>query len=170
MHGVARDNASGNVEFGQQLLHGGDFVGFLIDFDVREHQRRIDRERAEHLFGLGVVEIVEAAFQRLAVERDDADLGAIGRAVEVGAVFAKGFFHIRGVEALQNIADGRMRRRTLPFDLEGLVQRSPMRLEVRLDAPIRIGSAHDGENGKQQDVRQLIELALRAARVGDCGE
>jgi hypothetical protein len=41
--------------------------------------RGIDRECAEHLFGLGVVEIVAAAFQRLAVERDDAGPGPIAR-------------------------------------------------------------------------------------------
>jgi len=89
VHGVASDDVSGHVEVLQQLLHGRDFVGFLIDFDVGEHQRRIDRERAEHLFGLGVVEIVEAALQRLAVERDDAGLGPIGREIEEGGVFAK---------------------------------------------------------------------------------
>ena len=149
MHGVASDNASGNVEFGQQLLYGRDLVGFLIDFDVREDQRRIDGERAEHLFCLGVVEIIEAAFERLAVERDDADADRIERAVgvvEIGAVFAKGLFDSRGVEPLQNIADGRMRRRPLPFELEGFIQRLPMRLEVGLDAAIGIGPADDGEN------------------------
>ena len=170
MHGVASDDASGHVEFGQQLLHGRDLVGFLIDFDVSEHERRIDRERAEHLFGFDVVETVEAALQRLAVERDDAGLGPIGRTVEEGGVFAKRLFDIGGVETLQNIADGRMRRRSLPLDLEAFVQRSQMHFEVRLDAAIRIGPAHDGENGKQQNVRQPIEFALRAARVRDCGE
>jgi len=161
---------SGHVEFLQQLLHGRDFVGFLIDFDVSKNQRRIDRERAEHLFGLGVVEIVEAALQRLAVERDDAGLVPIGREIEEGGVFAKRLFDIRSVEPLQNIADGRMRRRPLPLDFEGFIQRSQMRLEVRLNAAIRIGPAHDGENGKQQYVRQPIEFALGPTRVRDCGE
>ena len=64
------------VEFLHQLLRGGDLVGFFIDFDVGENQRRIDRERAEQLPCLGVVEVVETALQRLAVERDDARLGA----------------------------------------------------------------------------------------------
>src|SRR5271157_1206482 len=63
-----------------------------------------------------------------------------------------------------------MRRRSLPVDFEGFVQRSQMRLEVRLNAAIRIGPAHDGENGKQQYVRQPIEFALGATRVRDCGE
>ena len=122
------------------------------------------------MFGFSVVEIVEAALQRLTVERDEAGLGPIGREIEEGGVFAKRLFDISGVEPLQNIADGRMRRRPFPLDLEGFIQRSQMRLEVGLDAAIRIGPAHDGKNGKQQYVRQLIELALRAARVGDCGE
>ena len=47
VHGVASDNASGNIEFGQQSLHGRNFVGLLIDLDVRERQRRIDGEGAE---------------------------------------------------------------------------------------------------------------------------
>ena len=170
VHGVASDDVSGHVVFGQQLLHRRDFVGFLIDFDVREHQRRIDRERAEHLFGFGVVEIVEAALQRLAVERDDAGRVAIGCEIEVRAVFAKRLFDIRGLEPLQNIADGRMRRRPPPLDLERFIQRSPMRLEVRPNAAIRIGPAHDGENGKQQYVRQPIEFALGPTRIRDCGE
>jgi hypothetical protein len=83
VHGVASDDVSGHVEFLQQLLHGRNFVGFLIDFDVGERQGRIDRERAEHLFGFGVVEIVEAALQRFAVERDDAPR-PVGRASDKG--------------------------------------------------------------------------------------
>ena len=67
---------SGQVEFLQQLLHGGDFVGFFVDLDMRQHQRRIDGERAEHLPGLDVVEGVETGLERLAVERDDARLAA----------------------------------------------------------------------------------------------
>ena len=71
MHCVARDDMARHVEFFQQLLHGRDFVGFFIDFDMRQHQRRVDCERAEHLFCLGVVEAIKAAFERLAVKRDN---------------------------------------------------------------------------------------------------
>ena len=122
------------------------------------------------MFGLDVVEIVEAALQRLAVEGDDTGVGPIGPQIQESGVLAKRFLDIRGVETLQNIADGGMRRRPLPPDLEGFVQRSQMRLKVCLDATIGIGPAYDGENGKQQNVRQPIKLTLRAARVRDCGE
>ena len=85
-------------------------------------------------------------------------------------MFAKRLFDIRRRQPLQNIADGRMGGRPFPVDLEGFVQLSPMDLEVGLDAAIRVGSAHDRENGKQQYVRQPIEFAFGAPRIGDCGE
>ena len=43
---------------------------------LRQHQPRIGGERAEHLPGFSVVEVVETALQRLAVERDDAGFRA----------------------------------------------------------------------------------------------
>ena len=39
-----------------------------------------------------------------------------------------------------------------------------------LDAAIRIRAADDGENGKQQHMPQLVELALGATRIGNCRE
>ena len=168
MHGVAGDDASGHLELPQQLLHGGDLVGFLVDFDVGEDERRIDCEGAEHLLGLGVVEVVETALERLAVERDDAGSDASRLLIEVGGVFAEHLLDIGGVEPLQDIADGRVRRRSLPLDLEGFVEPSAMRFHVGADASIRIGAAQDGEHGKQQHVRQLIDFTLRATRIRDC--
>jgi hypothetical protein len=89
MHGVTGDDMPGHVEFLQQLLHGGDLVGFFIDFDMSQNQRRIDRERAEHLPCLDVVEGVETGLERLAVERNDARLGACRGQVQVRGVLAK---------------------------------------------------------------------------------
>ena len=61
---------------------------------MRQHQPRIGGERAEHLPGFSIIEVVETAFQRLAVERDDAGVRAYGRAIEVGGVFAKDLFDL----------------------------------------------------------------------------
>jgi len=88
MHRVARDDMASQVEFLQQLLHGGDFVGLFVDLDMRQHQRRIDGERAEHLFCLDVVEVVETAPQRLAIERDDARAGIRRDKIQVGRMRA----------------------------------------------------------------------------------
>jgi len=155
----------GQVEFAQQFLHGRDFVGFFVDFDARQHQPGIDGERAGRLLGLGAIEVVETALQRLAVERHDASVGARGRAIQVGGVFAKGLFDLRRAEPMQDIADRRMRGRLLPIDPERLVQLFPVDLEVSAQATIRIGAANHGENGKQQDMSQLVELALGTRAV-----
>jgi hypothetical protein len=88
------------VEFLQQLLHGGDFVGLFVDLDVRQHQRRVDGERAEHLFCHDVVEVIETALERLAIERNDARVGAPGGEIQIGGVFAKGLFNIRRAQPL----------------------------------------------------------------------
>ena len=140
---------AGQAQLGQQFLHRWDFVGFFVDFDMREHQTGIDREGAEHLLGLGVGEFVEAAFQGLAVERHDTRGRALGRAIQVGGVLAKHLLDGLGVEPLQDIANGRMGRRTLPIDAESFVQPLPVNPEKGPQATIRIGATDHGENAKQ---------------------
>src|ERR1017187_7491340 len=134
---------------------------------MRQHQRRVDGERAEHLSCLDVVEAVETTLERLAVEGNDTRTGTGPRMVQVGGMFAKDLFYVRPAQSLQNVPDGRMSGRPFPADLEGLVQLSPMDLDEGADAAIRVGSAHNCQNGKQQDVRQLIEFAFGAPWIGD---
>ncbi len=170
MHRVAGDDMARHVEFLQQLLHGGDFVGLLVDLDMRQHQRRVDRERAEHLSCLDVVEAVETALERLAIKRHDARARTRGGKVQVGGMFAKYLFNIHRPQPLQNVPDGGMSGCPFPADLEGLVQFPPMDFDEGTDAAIRIGAAHDRQYGKQQDVRQLIKFAFGAPWIGDCRE
>ena len=64
-----------------------------------------------------------------------------------------------------------MRGRPFPAYLESLVQLSPMDLDEGAKyAEMMSGAAHDRQNGKQQDVRQLIEFAFGAPWIGDCRE
>jgi hypothetical protein len=79
---VGGGDVAGEIQFPQQLLHRGDFVGFFVDFDVREHQPGIGGEGAEHLLGFRVGEIVEAALQRLSIESDDARVRALRACLE----------------------------------------------------------------------------------------
>ncbi len=69
------DGACGNAKFGQQCLRCWYFIGFLGDFDVGKHKVGIGGERTEHLDGGTLMEIVETAAQRLAVQRDTALTG-----------------------------------------------------------------------------------------------
>ena len=105
MYRVAGDDMARHVEFLQQLLHGGDFVGLLADLDMRQHKRRVGGERTEHLLGLGVVEVIETAVERLAIERDDARAGIRGE-VQVVGVFTKHLFNVRRAQPLYDISRG----------------------------------------------------------------
>ena len=66
------DGAVGDAEFGEQGLRRRNLIGFLGDVDMSKDEGGIGGERAQHLGGSTVVEIVEAAAQRLAIERDAA--------------------------------------------------------------------------------------------------
>jgi len=59
-----------------------------------------------------------------------------------------------GFQPLQNIADRRVGGRPLPTDLERLVQnrRRCVLMNVRMP-PVRVGSRHNRQNGKQQNMR-----------------
>jgi len=66
------DGVGGDAEFGEQCLGCRNFVGLLVDVDMGEHQRGVGGKRAQQLGGGAVMKVVEAAAQRLAVQRDAA--------------------------------------------------------------------------------------------------
>ena len=72
MHGIEGNDAVRDIEFAEQLLRGGDFVGLFLDIDVRQDQTGFDVEGVQHLGRLAIVEIVEASSECLAIDRDDA--------------------------------------------------------------------------------------------------
>ncbi len=61
MQGIERDGAAGELEFAEQPLRRGNFVGFLIDLDMCQHQARLKVEGMQHLG------------RRTAYVRDEAD-------------------------------------------------------------------------------------------------
>ena len=121
---------AGDIDLLQQLLDGGDLVGLLINFDMCQHKGRIDREGAQHLFGLGVIEIVEAAFKRFSVKGDEASTGAGAvRSIQTGGVFAKDTFNVLRLKPLQNITNSSMCRWSFPTDSKGFIETLPVDFE-----------------------------------------
>ena len=74
-HGVERDDAVCKSDFLKKLLRRRNLVGFLVDFDMRQHKRAIGGEGAQELPRLKVVEGVEGFLERVAVERQSANAG-----------------------------------------------------------------------------------------------
>jgi hypothetical protein len=167
VHGIERDDhAWGDPKLGQKRLSGRDLVGLLSDIDMGEHERGVGRERAEQLRRGAVVKIVEAAPQRLAVECDGAvSRRRVGR-LQTRRMLAEHGFDLGGIETFEDVADRGVRGRTLPCQVKNLVQPAAMDVDESDDASIRIPTGDDGEDRKQQDMRQLVHLALPAAGIG----
>jgi hypothetical protein len=146
------DGAVSDTEFGQQRLRRRELVGFLGDVDRREHERGVGCKRAENLGGGPVAELVEAAAQRLAIERDAALSGHGACRLQQGGMAAKDRLHRGRIERLEDVADRGVRGRPPPCQGEGGVQPAAMDVDEGDDAAIRVAAGHDGEDGEQQHV------------------
>src|SRR5664279_5071107 len=96
---------------------------------MRQNQSRVDSKRAEHLFCLDVVEVIETTLERLTIERHNMRAGTGPGMVQVGRMLTKDIFNIRRAQPLQNIPDGGMSGWPFPSDLKGSVQLWPMDLD-----------------------------------------
>ena len=78
--------------------------------------------------------------------------------------------HSRRIKTLQDVADGSVGGGASPFQAECRIQSAPMHVDEGDDAAIRVAARHDGQDGEQQHMRQLVELAFRPTRVGYLGQ
>jgi hypothetical protein len=72
MQRVGGEQHAPQAEVIDQGLHGRNLVGRAGDLLVRQNQCGLGGEGTEHVRGGAVVQVVEAATQRLAIERNDA--------------------------------------------------------------------------------------------------
>jgi hypothetical protein len=170
VQGIERDDAVRNLEFAKQLLRGGDLVGFLCDVDVRQDQSGVGVESMQQLGGLAVAEIVEASPERLPIQRDGASRWIGCGIPQTSGVAAEHLLDWLRIEALQDVADGGMGRGALPAQTEGDVQSATVHLDKGLNGTEGIAAGNHGEDGEQQNIWQLVELAFGSTRVGDLGE
>ena len=78
---------------------------------------------------------------------------------------AEGRFHPGRIEPLEDVADGGVRRRAAPVQAKGRVQLAAVDVDEGDDTAIRVAAGHDGQDGKQQHMGQLVELSLCPARI-----
>ena len=170
MQGVKGDDAVGDVEFAEQPLRGGDLVGLFLDIDVRQDQAGFGIECVQQLGRLAIAEIVEAAPQRLAVERDTASrrIGRLTR--QTGGVAAENLLDSLRVEALEDVANGGMGGRAVPAQAEGEVQPAAVDRDECLDGSEGVPAGDHREDREQQNVVKLVEHAFGPSRVGNFAE
>ena len=100
MQGVGGEQGTGEAQRPDQGLHRRNLVT-IGDLLMREDERRLAGEGAEHLHGGLVAQMVEAAPERLAVERDDASPGWRGDSLQMAGMAAEGSFKLGRIEGLE---------------------------------------------------------------------
>lgn len=169
VHGVERDHPSGEIEFGKQRLGGRDFVGFIVDLDVRDGERGLNGKSAEDLFGSTVVETIKASAQDFTVDRQNPALTRRTgrRSAQICSMGSERRLDIGRIKTAQNRADRGVRRWFLPPKPERSVEPLQMDLDEGMDAPIGVGPGDDRQDRKQQDVPLLEALALGTPWIGN---
>src|SRR5215469_15857095 len=156
MHGIEGDNAVRDMEFAEQLLRGGDFVGLFRDIDVRQDETGLDVEGVQQLGCLAVGEIVEASSERLAIDRDDPSRRIGNGAAQAGGVLAEDLLDGLGFKALENVSNRGMGGGTPPVQTEGSVQSAAVHVDEGHDGTIGIATGDDSKDREQQDMLQLV--------------
>ena len=170
MHGIKGDDAVRDMEFAEQLLRGGDFVGLIRDIDVCQDETGFDVEGVQHLGRLAVGEIVEAPSECLAINRDDTSRRIGNGAAQTSGVLAENLLDRLGFKALEDVSNRGMGWGTPPVQTEGGVQSAAVHFDEGHDGTVGIAAGYDSKDRKQQDMLQLVELTLGPARVGDIAE
>src|SRR5689334_3861355 len=114
MERIEGDGGVCERQFVQQLLGGGDLVGFLVDINMRQDQASLGIECVQQLGSFAVSEMVETAPERLAIQRDDA-LRKVTRTVQkTHRMPAERLFDGLRIQAVEDGANGGVGRGALP--------------------------------------------------------
>ena len=170
MQRVGGEEHTSEAEFRDQPRHGGNLVGCRRDLLVRQDQRSVAGKRAQHVCGRLIVQVVEAAAQRLAIQSDGAPGLSADPFVETMRVAPKGRFEIGRIEREEEIAQGVDRRSAPEVRAEDRVQALTVHVDEGDDALVRGRPGEHRQHREQQQRGERIAPALRAARVTDLGE
>ena len=166
MQGVGREQDAAQAQLLDQRLGRRDLVA-RGDLLMRKEERALAGEGAEHLGGGLVVQMVEAAPQRLAIQRDDPPPPWRGGGVTKMLGMAEGGLEVGRVERVEEGAQRVDGWGAAEAGAEGVVEPLAVREDEQADATVGGGAGQPGKDAEQQQVGQGVALALRSARVTD---
>src|SRR3712207_4959770 len=169
VQGVGGEQHAPYPEFLDQGLGGADLVA-LIDLLVGQDERRLAGEGAEHLGGGLVVEMVEAAPQRLAVQGDDPPPWPGGGVPKMLGMTAKSGLDRGRIERVQQGAQRVDSRGATEAGAEGGVEPLAVHADEQADATVGGGAGQHRQDAEQQQESEAVTLALAAARIGDLAQ
>jgi hypothetical protein len=148
-----------------QGLHCWNLVGRPGYFLMGKDQRGLSGKGAEDMRGGAIVQMVEAAAQRLAVERDDAPLRRAIAPAQLPRVVAEGGLERGRIEHLKQVAQGVDGGRAAQSSTKDGVEPLTVDADEHENAAIRGRSAEHRQNREEQQVRQAVAPTLSAARI-----
>jgi hypothetical protein len=168
VQGVGGEQGAAHAELLDQGPRRRDLLGRGTDLPVGQDQGGLAGERAEHVRGGRVVQVVEAAPEGLAVQGDDGRRARPRRRlVQPPGVAAESRLEVGGIEGQEQVAQRVHGRDPAQAGAEGGVQALPVHVDERQDAAVGGGAGQHGEGREQEQVGQRVAPALAAARVGD---
>ena len=134
---------------------------------VGQDEGGVAGKRAEHRSRFPVVQVIEAAAQRLAIQCDDALPGHPDSSVQLLRMAAEGGFEIVPLERQEQTAQRVHRRRPAEAGAEGGVQAVALDGDEGDDLLVGGRACQNRENREQQQMAHAVAVPLSAARIAD---
>ena len=98
MQRIGREDHARQAEFRDEERHGRNLVRCASHLVVRQDQRAVASKSAQHMCGGLIMQVIETASQRLAIQCDGPPAMPVDRLIKVTRVAAKGGLQIGRVE------------------------------------------------------------------------
>ena len=171
MHGIGCEQAAFEAKIVDQCLRRRDLVALVVGREMAKNNRLILGKGAQHMGGLLVMETIETASKRLAVNRDGGRHPVVGRFChERRGVGSKRLLDRQGIEPVQDGAHRTVGWRLSPTKTQRLVQPRKVSVDKAMDLAIGGRPGQHRQHADHEDGSQAIHLALCPARIGDSGE
>lgn len=171
MHSIGCEQAAFEAKVVDQRLRRRDLVTFVVDREMAEDDRLVLGKGAQHMGGLLVMEAIEAAAKRFAINRDGGWQPIIwAHRHECRGVGSKGVFDRQGIEPVQDGAHRTVGRRLSPAKTERLIQSRKMAVDEAVNLAIGGRARQHRQHADHENGSQTVHLALRSAWIGDGGE
>ena len=167
MQRIGREEHTRQTKLRDEVRHGRNLLRGALHLLVRQDQRGVAGKRTQDMNGSLIVQVVETAPQRFAVQRDRQPAIPAGLLVKLTRVAAKGRLEIRRVEGEEEITQGVHGRSTPEPRAEDGVQALPVHAHEGDDALIRGRPGQHGQDREQEQMGQRVAPALWAARILD---
>ena len=164
MQRIGREEHTRQTKLRDEVRHGRNLLRGALHLLVRQDQRGVAGKRTQDMYGSLIVQVVETAPQRFAVQRDRPPAIPAGKLTRVAA---KGRLEIRRVEGEEEITQGVHGRSTPEPRAEDGVQALPVHAHEGDDALIRARACQHGQDREQEQMGQRVAPALWAARILD---